>query len=93
MGTLLGATGSRMTKEVTAPPSSSSRESVVRYNLSDSELLRDQCWEGKVNVQWAHRSNYSRHNLLVVHVTFEVPRELFCLSFAVTFSLFAAVIF
>lgn len=56
MGTPLGAAGATMTQGGHGPhPHHSAESQSVRPKFSDVELLHEQCWEGKVGVQWEDR--------------------------------------
>lgn len=53
MGTPLGTVGARMTQGGHGPhPHQPAESQSIRPKFSDVELLHDQCWEGKVKVQW-----------------------------------------
>ena len=66
MGTPLGAVGARMTQGGHSPhPHHSADSQSVRPKFSDIQLLHNQCWEGKVRVQWEDREE---HSLLIFHV-------------------------
>lgn len=53
MGIPLGTVGAKMTQGGHGPHPAESQS--VRPKFSDVELLHDQCWEGKVKVQWEDR--------------------------------------